>query len=95
MFGAGWPSGVRRLERRRRLVSQALGVGALDRDPHHRDQIVDVDRLKCIEAGASDYVSKPVDIDYLISVMRVSIQRTDAQRLTDEPAAAPLESADA
>ena len=53
------------------------------------------DRLKCIEAGASDYVSKPVDIDYLISVMRVSIQRTDAQRLTDEPAAAPLESADA
>jgi CheY-like chemotaxis protein len=40
------------------------------------------DRLKCIQAGASDYVSKPVDIDYLISVMRVSIQRTDAARLT-------------
>lgn len=39
------------------------------------------DRLKCIQAGASDYVSKPVDIDYLISVMRVSIQRTDANRL--------------
>ncbi|KQW78898.1 diguanylate cyclase [Brevundimonas sp. Root1279] len=49
------------------------------------------DRLKCIQAGASDYVSKPVDIDYLISVMRVSIQRTDAQRLSlpapREPAA--------
>ena len=39
------------------------------------------DRSKCIEAGASDYVSKPVDIDYLISVMRVSIQRTDAHGL--------------
>jgi signal transduction histidine kinase/HAMP domain-containing protein/CheY-like chemotaxis protein len=39
------------------------------------------DRLKCIQAGASDYVSKPVDIDYLISVMRVSIQRAEAQRL--------------
>jgi len=46
------------------------------------------DRSKCIEAGASDYVSKPVDIDYLISVMRVSIQRTDAQRLTVLEAAA-------
>ena len=43
------------------------------------------DRSKCIQAGASDYVSKPVDIDYLISVMRVSIQRTDAQRLADSP----------
>ena len=43
------------------------------------------DRSKCIQAGASDYVSKPVDIDYLISVMRVSIQRTDAQRLADAP----------
>ena len=31
------------------------------------------DRQKCIQAGASDYVSKPVDIDQLVSVMRVSI----------------------
>ena len=28
------------------------------------------DRQKCIEAGASDYVAKPVDIDQLISVLR-------------------------
>ena len=28
------------------------------------------DREKCIEAGASDYVTKPVDSDYLLSVMR-------------------------
>ncbi|HYD04692.1 MAG TPA: response regulator, partial [Reyranella sp.] len=36
------------------------------------------DRQKCIQAGASDYVSKPVDIDHLISVLRVSVQRAEA-----------------
>ncbi|WP_432710554.1 response regulator, partial [Pedobacter sp.] len=29
------------------------------------------DREKCIEAGASDYISKPVDLDKLLSMMRV------------------------
>jgi signal transduction histidine kinase/CheY-like chemotaxis protein/CHASE3 domain sensor protein len=29
------------------------------------------DREKCIEAGASDYISKPVDIDQLISLLRI------------------------
>jgi CheY-like chemotaxis protein/signal transduction histidine kinase/CHASE3 domain sensor protein len=29
------------------------------------------DREKCIEAGASDYISKPVDVDKLLSMMRV------------------------
>ena len=29
------------------------------------------DREKCIEAGASDYISKPVDIEQLLSLMRV------------------------
>ncbi len=38
------------------------------------------DRQKCIQAGASDYVSKPVDLDQLISVLRVSVQRADAAR---------------
>ena len=38
------------------------------------------DRQKCIQAGASDYVSKPVDIDHLISVLRVSIQRAERIR---------------
>ncbi|HXJ02914.1 MAG TPA: response regulator, partial [Micropepsaceae bacterium] len=33
------------------------------------------DRQKCIEAGASDYVAKPVDIDQLVSVLRVWFQR--------------------
>jgi signal transduction histidine kinase/DNA-binding response OmpR family regulator/CHASE3 domain sensor protein len=29
------------------------------------------DREKCIQAGASDYISKPVDIDQLISLLRI------------------------
>jgi CheY-like chemotaxis protein len=29
------------------------------------------DREKCIEAGASDYISKPVDVDQLLSLLRV------------------------
>jgi CheY-like chemotaxis protein len=35
------------------------------------------DRQKCIEAGASDYVAKPVDMEQLISVLRVWLQRAD------------------
>ena len=33
------------------------------------------DRQKCIDAGASDYVAKPVDIDQLVSVLRVWFHR--------------------
>lgn len=29
------------------------------------------DRDRCIQAGASDYITKPVDIDQLISLLRV------------------------
>jgi two-component system, chemotaxis family, sensor kinase CheA len=29
------------------------------------------DREKCLEAGASDYISKPLDLDQLYSVLRV------------------------
>ena len=32
---------------------------------------MDSDRKKCIEAGASDYISKPVHIEQLISIMQV------------------------
>jgi CheY-like chemotaxis protein len=29
------------------------------------------DRQKCIEAGASDYITKPLKIDQLLSLMRI------------------------
>ncbi len=33
------------------------------------------DREKCIAAGASDYAAKPVDIDQIISVLRVWLRK--------------------
>jgi CheY-like chemotaxis protein len=33
------------------------------------------DREKCIEAGASEYISKPVDVDQMVSMMRVWLRR--------------------
>jgi HAMP domain-containing protein/signal transduction histidine kinase/CheY-like chemotaxis protein len=36
------------------------------------------DRDKCIEAGASDYVTKPVDLEQLFSVMRVWVSNPGA-----------------
>jgi CheY-like chemotaxis protein len=33
------------------------------------------DREKCLEAGATDYVSKPIDMDQLLAVLRVQLAR--------------------
>lgn len=33
------------------------------------------DRAKCIEAGANDYCSKPIDMTKLTSLMRVWLQK--------------------
>jgi hypothetical protein len=33
------------------------------------------DREKCIEAGASDYIAKPVEMDQLLSLLRVWLYR--------------------
>ena len=34
------------------------------------------DRQKCLDAGASDYIAKPVDIDLLLALLRVWVART-------------------
>ena len=38
------------------------------------------DRDKCIQAGASDYAAKPVDIDQIISVLRVWLRKNQHPR---------------
>ncbi len=38
------------------------------------------DRQKCLDAGASDYIAKPVDIDLLLALMRVWIGRARTVR---------------
>ena len=42
------------------------------------------DREKCLQAGASDYVTKPVDLAYLFSVMRVWLAGFGTRRYRDE-----------
>jgi DNA-binding response OmpR family regulator len=34
------------------------------------------DRQKCLEAGASDYIAKPVDLDLLLALLRVWVGRS-------------------
>jgi CheY-like chemotaxis protein len=34
------------------------------------------DRQKCLDAGASDYIAKPVDIDLLLALLRVWVSRS-------------------
>jgi two-component system, chemotaxis family, sensor kinase CheA len=55
---------IRRLERGEDIPIIALTAKAMKGD-----------REKCLEAGASDYVSKPLKLDQLLSVMRVWITK--------------------
>jgi CheY-like chemotaxis protein len=35
------------------------------------------DRVRCFEAGASDYLAKPIEIDQLLSILRTSLRPRD------------------
>jgi CheY-like chemotaxis protein len=39
------------------------------------------DRAKCLDAGASDYITKPVDLEQLFSVLRVWIGDHDTAQM--------------
>jgi CheY-like chemotaxis protein len=38
------------------------------------------DRQKCLDAGASDYIAKPVDTDLLLALLRVTTERASIDR---------------
>jgi DNA-binding response OmpR family regulator len=51
------------------------------------------DRQKCLDAGASDYIAKPVDIELLLALLRVWVARArEAQAVAAPPV--PLEAAE-
>jgi CheY-like chemotaxis protein len=51
------------------------------------------DRQKCLDAGASDYIAKPVDIELLLALMRVWVARgRETQAASASPI--PLEAAE-
>jgi signal transduction histidine kinase/CheY-like chemotaxis protein/HAMP domain-containing protein len=55
---------IRRIEKFKDLPIVALTARAMK-----------ADRDKCIEAGASDYIAKPLDMDHLLSMLRVWLRR--------------------
>ncbi len=59
-------SAIRQMEEFQQLPIIALTAKAMKADRDH-----------CLEVGASDYISKPLDIDQLLSLLRVWLSRQD------------------
>ena len=57
---------IRQMEKFKQLPIIALTAKAMK-----------ADRDRCLEVGASDYISKPLDIDQLLSLLRVWLYRQD------------------
>ncbi len=57
---------IRQMEEYKRLPIIALTAKAMK-----------ADRDRCLQVGASDYISKPLDIDQLLSLLRVWLYRDD------------------
>jgi CheY-like chemotaxis protein len=51
------------------------------------------DRQKCLDAGASDYIAKPVDIELLLALLRVWVARGREAQVAAAPPV-PLEAAE-
>ena len=64
MDGYDTTRAIRRMSKFRTLPIIALTAKAMKGD-----------REKCLEAGASDYIAKPVNVDQLLSLMRVWLHR--------------------
>jgi CheY-like chemotaxis protein len=51
------------------------------------------DRQKCLDAGASDYIAKPVDIELLLALLRVWVARSREASVAAAPPI-PMEAAE-
>jgi DNA-binding response OmpR family regulator len=51
------------------------------------------DRQKCLDAGASDYIAKPVDIELLLALLRVWVARA-RESAASAAVPVPLEAAE-
>jgi CheY-like chemotaxis protein len=74
MDGYETMSAIRQLEEFRDLPIIALTAKAMKGD-----------RERCIEAGASDYITKPVDTDQLLSLLRVWLEGAMERRAGTQP----------
>jgi signal transduction histidine kinase/CheY-like chemotaxis protein/CHASE3 domain sensor protein len=45
------------------------------------------DRQRCLEAGANDYITKPIDVDKLLSLLRIWMPAQTAKRNNQQPRA--------